>query len=172
MYSPLGFDQFVTEPTHVKGHILDIVLCRARTLVTSVIVDNLYMSDHFLLTIGTDLSRPQVVVKCRNVKGIDRSLFRADIAQSPLVAGSPDGVDDLLDLYNATLLGLLNKHAPEKKKVVPDRPSSPWINEAVIKAKQARRRAERKKRKTGLVVHIEIYTVSYTHLTLPTSLRV
>ena len=71
--------------------------------------------------------------------------------------GSPDGVDDLLDLYNATLLGLLNKHAPEKEKVLPDRPSSPWINEAVIKAKQARRRAERKKRKTGLVVHIEIY---------------
>ena len=40
LYNPLGFDQFVTEPTHVKGHILDIVLCRARTLVTSVNVDN------------------------------------------------------------------------------------------------------------------------------------
>ena len=168
LYNPLGFDQFVTEPTHVKGHILDIVLCRARTLVTSVNVDNLYMSDHFLLTIGTDLSRPRVprkVVKCRNVKGIDRSLFRADIAQSPLVIGSPDGVDDLLDLYNATLLGLLNKHAPEKEKVVPDRPSSPWINEAVIKAKQARRCAERKKRKTGLVVHIEIYKQARNNVT-------
>ena len=128
LYNPLGFDQFVTEPTHVKRHILDIVLCRARTLVTSVNVDNLYMSDHFLLTIGTDFSRPRVprkVVKCRNVKSIDRSLFRADIAQSPLVIGSPDGVDDLLDLYNATILGLLNKHAPEKEKVVPNRPSSP-----------------------------------------------
>ena len=91
LYNPLGFDQFVTEPAHVKGHILEIVLCRARTLVTSVNVDNLYMSDHFLLTIGTDLSRPRVprkVVKCRNVKGIDRSPFRADIAQSPLVIGS------------------------------------------------------------------------------------
>ena len=160
LYNPLGFDQFVTEPTHVKGHILDIVLCRARTLVTSVTVDNLYMSDHFLLTIGTDLSRPRVprkVVKCRNVKSIDRSLFRADIAQSPLVIGSPDGVDDVLDLYNTTILGLLNKRAPEKEKAVPDRPSSPWISKAVIKAKQARRRAERKKRKTGLAVHIEIY---------------
>ena len=79
--------------------------------------------------------------------------------------GSPDGVDDLLDLYNATLLGLLNKHAPEKEKVVPDRPSSPWINEAVIKAKQARRRAERKKRKTGLVVHIEIYKQARNNVT-------
>ena len=168
LYNPLGFDQFVTEPTHVKCHILDIVLCRARTLVTSVNVDNLYMSDYFLLTIGTDLSRPRVprkVVKCRNVKGIDRSLFRADVAQSPLVIGSPDGVDDILDLYNATLLGLLNKHAPEKEKVVPDRPSSPWINEAVVKAKQARRRAERKKRKTGLVIHIEIYKQARNNVT-------
>ena len=70
-----------------------------------------------MLTIGTDLSRPRVprkVAKCRNVKVIDRSLFRADVAQSPLVTGSPDDVDDFLDLYNATLLGLLNKHAPEK----------------------------------------------------------
>ena len=168
LYNLLGFDQFVTEPTHVKGHILDIVLCRARTLVTSVNVDNLYMLDHILLMIGTNLSRsrvPRKVVKWRNVKGIDRSLFQADIAQSPLVTGSPDGVDDLLNLYNATLLGLLNKHAPEKEKVVPDRPSSPWLNEAVIKAKQARRRVERKKRKTGLVVHTEIYKQARNNIT-------
>ena len=91
-------------------------------------------------------------------------MFRANIAQSPLVTGFPDGVDDLLDLYNATrLLGLLNKHAPEK--VVPDRPSYPWISEAVIKAKQAKRRAERKKRKTGFVVHIEIYKQAKNNVT-------
>ena len=122
------------------------------------------MSDHFLLTIGTDFSRPQVV-KCRNVEGIDRSLFRVDIAQSALVIGSPDGVDDLLDLYNMTILGLLNKHTPEKEKVVPDYPSSPWISEAVIKEKQARRRAERKKQKTDLVVHIEIYKQARNNVT-------
>ena len=32
--------------------------------------------------------------------------------------------DDLLDLNNATLLGLVSKHAPEKEKVVPNRPSA------------------------------------------------
>ena len=79
------------------------------------------------------------------------------------MTGSPDGVDDLLDLYNATLLGLLNKHAPEKEEVVPHHPSSPWISEAVIKARQARRRA--KKRKTGLVVHTEIYKRARNNVT-------
>ena len=62
-------------------------------------------------------------------------------------------------------MGLLNKHAPEKEKVVPDRPSSPWINEAVIKAKQARRRAGRKKRKTGLIVPTEVYKQARSDVT-------
>ena len=51
---------------------------------------------------------------------------------------------------------------PEKEKVVPD---SPRISEAVIKAKRARRRAERKKRKTGLVVHIERYKQARNNVT-------
>ena len=55
----------------------------------------------------------------------------------------------LLELYNATLLGLLNKPAPEK--VVPNHPSSPWISQADIKTKKARRHAEWKKWKTSFV---------------------
>ena len=45
----------------------------------------------------------------------------------------------------------------QREKVVPDRTNSAWIEEAVIRVKQARRRAERKRRKTGLVVRIELY---------------
>ena len=74
----------------------------------------------------------------------------------PLVTYPPDDVDDLVALYNATLLDLLNKHAPEREKPVPDRTNSAWIDETVIWAKQARRRAERKKQKTGLVVHMGV----------------
>ena len=96
------------------------------------------MSDHFLLTVATDLSRPRVarkVVTCRNVRAIDRPQFRGDLAQSPLVTNSPEDVDDLADLYHSTLLQLWNKHAPEKEKVVPDRTNSPWIDEAVVTAR-------------------------------------
>ena len=42
--SQLGLEQFVTQPLHVKGHILDIVLSRARQLVKSVTGENLYSS--------------------------------------------------------------------------------------------------------------------------------
>ena len=44
----------------------------------------------------------------------------------------------------------------EREKVVPERTNSAWIDETVIWAKQARRRAERKKQKTGLVVHMGV----------------
>ena len=42
---------------------------------------------------------------------------------------------------------------------------APWISEAVIKAKQARGRAERKKRKTGLVFPTEVYKQARSDVT-------
>ena len=85
---------------------------------------------------------------------IDRSKSRDNLFQSLLVTDSPDDVD--LDLYDATHLDLLNKRAPEREEVVSDLTNSAWMDEAVIWAKRARRRAKRKKRRTGLVVHIEL----------------
>ena len=52
---------------------------------------------------------------------------------------------------------VLNKFAPIKKKLVTIRPAAPWINVFVKAAKQARRKAERLFRKTGLTIHKEIY---------------
>ena len=74
---------------------------------------------------------------------------------SDLVSAPPDNVDDLLHLYNSVLSDLLDRHAPEKENVVPYRPSSPWMNNDIIKDEQARSRAVKGKRKSGLVVHIE-----------------
>ena len=94
-----------------------------------------HRSNYFFLITRTDISRPRVplkVEKFRYVKGTDRSQFRNDLAQSPLETDPSDYADVLVALYNATLLGLLNEHAPERKKVVPDRTNSAWIDEAVI----------------------------------------
>ena len=45
-----------------------------------------------------------------------------------------DDVGDHLHLCTAIILDFLNKLAAAKEKVVPDRPSCPWISEAAIKA--------------------------------------
>ena len=118
------------------------------------------MSDPFLVVIGINLSRPRAprkLIKCGNTKAIDRSQFTADLVNPGLVSASPDNVEVLVDLYISVLSEPLESQVPEEEKVVPDPPSSPWMNNDIIKAKQARRRAERRKRKSGLVVHIQVY---------------
>ena len=104
LYSSLGFSQLVKESTHVKKHTLDVVLTRNNAFVSRVTVDDMCMSDHFLITLDTDFSRPRLprkTVQCRNVKLIDRMQFRLDLQKSaPFTDVTDDDVDILVDCYN------------------------------------------------------------------------
>ena len=62
-----------------------------------------------------------------------------------------------MDYYNDTLQKLRDKHTPLKTKVVAVHAEAPWYTEEVRYAKQDKRRAERRWRKTKLVVHRDIY---------------
>jgi hypothetical protein len=93
----------------------------------------------------------------RNLKAINRQAFREDLEKSALLQSPPEDVDELVETYNSVLTTLLDKHAPQKTKTLPDRAHAPWINEDVLKARQARRRAERAKRKSQLTIHTQIY---------------
>ena len=44
-----------------------------------------------------------------------------------------------------------------RKRVISNRPFSPWINDAVKTIKQKKRQAERKWKKSGLTIHKEIF---------------
>ena len=60
-----------------------------------------------------------------------------------------------LTLYNTTLIGLLDKHAPLKTRTITIRPSAPWYTEDIREEKQKRRALERRLRRTGLTVDRE-----------------
>ena len=66
-------------------------------------------------------------------------------------------LNDLVDCYNRTLSAALEQHAPLICKTVVKRPTVPWFNEEVKSAKKARRRAERKWRRTKLYSDFLIY---------------
>ena len=59
--------------------------------------------------------------------------------------------------YNATLLTLLNKHAPLKTKIITLRQDNPWHTEETDIAKKLRRKLGKKWRRTRLHIHKEIY---------------
>ena len=70
---------------------------------------------------------------------------------------SSDDVSALADKYPSTLLSLLDKHAPLRRRSITLRPAAPWYSEKINKEKVERRKLERQWRATGLAVHRELY---------------
>ena len=68
-----------------------------------------------------------------------------DIKNSELITNPATDIHSLVDQYNAILAGILNSHAPEQQK-----------QEAILEAKPARRRAERKWLSSRLHVDMDI----------------
>ena len=100
----------------------------------------------------------------RNIRGIDRSAFVADLETELVGIGHSLSADQ----YNVTLLSVLDKHAPAAKSRVTERTSSPWfglVREDMLEAKRIRRQAERKWRNTNLTVFKDLYKKAKHHVT-------
>ncbi|XP_052761992.1 uncharacterized protein LOC128204630 [Mya arenaria] len=166
-----GMRQHVTEPTHVAGHILDVLITRdTGTTVSNVEISDPGLPDnngntsrdHFAVVFNASASKPPPVRKTvtyRKLKSIDVDEFKTDILESDILNSVNDSlnVDELVDAYNDGLYSLLDKHAPLKSKTVVLRPMNPWYSQELHDAKHLRRQLERKWRLTGLTIDHAIY---------------
>ena len=66
-------------------------------------------------------------------------------------------METITEIYNKNVLDTLNTHAPSKKRTISNRPSAPWYTLEIKQAKQHRRAAERKWKKTKLTIDKQIY---------------
>ena len=92
----------------------------------------------------------------RRYRDIDIKSFQQDILESDLVKNPPEDLNELMSLYNSTLQALIDKHAPLLKKFVRARPHAPWYSDDIRAAKQRRRAAGRRYRKSRLEVDRQI----------------
>ena len=143
--------QTVKEPTHVAGHILDVVIVRRGSTSIDVTVDPPMISDHSLITVGIgddkDILRPRNVSACR-CKNFNTDEFKNDLAISDLLINPPDEAQSLLFGYNKTLTDLLDKHAPSRRVLRSSRAKSPWYNAESPRMKAETRRLEKIYRRT------------------------
>lgn len=161
--SMFGFNQIVNEKTQKRGNTLDWVVVRdeERALRSCTVTDSL-SSDHFCIICIFDVSilKPDPVFKIiRNIRDIDRSSFNHDLTAELSASPSPSFGD--AKQFCASLRNVLDKHAPESRRRVIERPSSDWfplVAEELLEAKRVRRREEDRWRATGLTVFHEIYT--------------
>ena len=155
----LGLEQKVKEPTHVAGHILDVLIMRTEsTLLRDVQIKDpclinehgKLIKDHFALHWILDIDKPEPVVKrikYRNLKNIDYTELSEELGRTDLCKISfedQNTVSDVVEMYNNTLQILLDKFAPIKEKTVVVRDNTGWYTTEITISKRLRRQAERR----------------------------
>ena len=152
--------QHVSEPTHVGGHTLDVVITRdTDNTVSDIEVTDPGLSDntgkasrdHFAVFFNTRAFKPAPVTKTvsfRKLHSIDVDAFKNDILTSDILKSSLQftNTEELVSVYNDELLSLINKHAPLllcssaplRTKAIVLRPSCPWYTGDLHVAKHMR----------------------------------
>ena len=118
--------------------------------------------DHFPVLAHLSLRKPPLPtreVTYRKLKTITKEVLLDAISTSALCTASLStlSLHELTTLYDTELRKIIDTLAPTKTRVITVRPEAEWYNESIREAKQTRRQAERLWRKTGLVVHREVY---------------
>ena len=108
------YTQHVTEPTHVGGNILDLVITRDTpdNIVAGVSVDTL-LSDHNIVQCNLLLvkpSRPRQKITYRKYAAINNIEFMSDLEQSTLFTNPSDQITGMSRQYKSTITGLIDKH--------------------------------------------------------------
>jgi len=163
-----GLHQYVRDPTHNKGHTLDVVISSHQIVnPKSVTVDSHTSKifpncDHFPVTfsltktVASNLNKKKVIT-FRNVKEIDKNCFADNLAEELVTVMDPEGpsqaempsFESRISLYNSKCLTVLDNHAPLLTKEIKERKSAPWFDGEYKALRSQRRKAERKWKVSG-----------------------
>ena len=151
--------QHVNVPTHTAGNTLDLVISRGDISVKDICTDPSVRSDHFAALFTLSLPSPgfpKQTVTYRSWKSVDHHQLQKDIGDAFSEFTCSD-VESAVHNYNEVLQNIVDKHAPEKTRVVTIRPETPWYNSNLAEEKRLKRKYERKYNKSKLAVDRELY---------------
>ena len=106
----------MSQPTHLHGHILDLILspCDQNTIGDAKICD--FISDHTLCTSAIAFPRQPIhtpnKVQYRRYRHISMSDLCSDLKNITLVKSTANSADDLYKQYAHDLCDVLERHAP------------------------------------------------------------
>ena len=165
--SDFDFIQHVSTPTHIQGHILD-VLCTSKSLTSSVCHDATDgISDHLAVFITTTFPVKNSCrlkrSKIRKLGKINKSEFISDIANSDLIQAPYKTTSLLSHQYFHTLRKLLDKHAPIHECKTPQHVYKGFINSEILAAKRCKRKLEREWRRDNSAINRSRYRATVNH---------
>ena len=145
--------QMIDKPTHRAGHTLDVVIIQMEdTELSNIEVEDISLSDHYLLSFKTDLKTSRSYYKTisfRNLKQLDLNQLRIDIQENIENITDGNNLSDVVSMYNNTLGTLMNKHAPLITKDVKIVKGAPWFDNEYKELRKKRRNAEKKYKRSN-----------------------
>jgi len=163
LFKTFSLKQHVLEPTHTKGHTIDLIVTREDDdCVESAVVDEL-ISDHHAVHCVLKCSKPhpnKKILQYRNIKTLDPNSLNKVVSESTLCRTPVDdfsNVDGLVSQYQHDLVKAIDSLAPVKRKVFVERPLIPWMNSDILESKKRKRKLEKQWCKTRLTVHLQMF---------------
>ena len=138
--------QHVRTPTHLHGHILDLVLTPTEPTVVSNVRVGGFFSDHAVVHGQLDLLSPSApksnTVTFRRYHKINMQSLLCDLANCSFDASPGSTVSALYEQYIRDLSGLLDKHAPTVTRTF-TKGAAGWLSDTYLQAKTVKRQFER-----------------------------
>ncbi|XP_071484957.1 uncharacterized protein [Diadema antillarum] len=154
MLESCGLKQVVSQPTHIRGHTLDLLIVREDDdIVSNVSVLPTMPSDHAAIVFTAALVRPPLTkkeIRFRKLHSIDYTRFSEDVKSCFAKAHDTEDLDlcEKVKLFNNSIEDTLDQHAPVTVRSVHLRPHAPWYDDSLRAQKRKLRAKERQLRKS------------------------
>ena len=156
IFNTFQLTQYVVEPKHELGGTSYLFITNDDLDVPDLVVTDVGISDHYLLTCSLNLSSAAlkfVTRTSRNWQCFDVNTFRLEMATGlgAQNASSWDNnsLDNLVDIFDDTITSILDRLVPQRTKSFRVRPSTVWFDDDRRTAKRLTRLKERRYKSTG-----------------------
>ena len=136
--STCGLKQHVNEPTHTKGHTLDVVITNedSDNIIQNIAVTDPVLcdtsgnisGDHYAISFSARLSKPRTnraIVKFRKFREINTTTFKECICQDKKLCDIEAPLHDLVTNYYRSLNDIINSQAPLLNRTITLRSNAP-----------------------------------------------
>lgn len=158
----LDLVQNVGQSTHLRGHILDLVLTRrSESWLSNITLSSQVNSDHhavlFDLAVSSARASTTKTIQYRSFAKVDKQQMIIEMREGLQGTSPATDVNTLVARYKCVTSEVVDKYAPLKTKRIVQHDHCPYYNDEVRVNKQLRRRLERIWRRLGTEQALQSY---------------
>jgi len=123
--------QHISSPTHTSGHILDLLITKSTSSISSPGLTEFFLSDHkavnFQISTTVTPSASRIKKSIRKMSAINTGNFSNDIRASELYTNPESTLSSFYQQFESVILTLLDKHATEEQIICRAQATKPFI---------------------------------------------